>query len=267
LNLSDPNSLRAFLARHGISASKGLGQHFLCSGKVVEAISSRVASCRGLLEIGPGPGVLTAALSEQCEKMIALEVDTKMAKALAESAPKAEIRLADALKTNLLETVAELPEPRGVVSNLPYYITAPLVARIAEASSKWDIAVLMMQKEVAARIVAPPGDSDRGSLSVFLQSQFSIEKVCDVPPGAFLPPPKVDSTVLEFRPLRVAMDDSFYAFVRAGFKQPRKTLANNLVAMGLSRAEIESRLSNAVLDERVRPHALTLEQWKEIAQD
>jgi 16S rRNA (adenine1518-N6/adenine1519-N6)-dimethyltransferase len=227
----------------------------------------RLAGCRGLLEIGPGPGVLTAALSEQCLKMIALEVDPKMAKALAESAPKAEIRLADALKTDLLETLAELPEPRGVVSNLPYYITGPLVARIAEVSANWDIAVLMMQKEVAARIVAPPGDSDRGSLSVFLQSQFSIEKVIDVPPGAFLPPPKVDSTVLEFKPLGAAMDESFYAFVRAGFKQPRKTLANNLVAMGRKREEVESRLTRAGLDERVRPHALTLEQWMEMAKD
>jgi 16S rRNA (adenine1518-N6/adenine1519-N6)-dimethyltransferase len=257
--------LRAFLARYGISASKGLGQHFLCSGNVVEAISLRLAECKGLLEIGPGPGVLTAALSEQCEKMIALEVDPKMGRALAESAPRADVRLADALKTDLFKTLSELPMPRGVVSNLPYYITGPLVARIAEASTDWDIAVLMMQREVAARIVAPAGDADRGSLSVFLQSQFRIEKVADVPPSAFLPPPKVDSTVLEFRPLGVTMDDAFYAFVRAGFKQPRKTLANNLLAVGLARDEIESRLKAAGLEARVRPHALTLEQWRSIA--
>lgn len=265
MNLSDPTQLRAFLARHGISAAKGLGQHFLCSGKVVEAIRLCFAGFSGLLEIGPGPGVLTSALSADRERMIALEVDRRMVPALAESAPQAEIRIADALETDLSKILAELPPPRGVVSNLPYYITGPLMTRIAEAAPSWDKAVLMMQKEVAERIIAPPGDSDRGSLSVYLQSQFAIEKVCDVPPGAFLPPPKVDSVVLEFVPLRSTFEPAFFEFVRAGFKQPRKTLANNLVAIGLGRDEIAERLSKAGLDERVRPHMLTLEQWHSVA--
>jgi 16S rRNA (adenine1518-N6/adenine1519-N6)-dimethyltransferase len=225
----------------------------------------RLDGCSGLLEIGPGPGALTSVLSSRCEKMIALEVDRRMISALRESAPAADVRLADALTTDLSAVLAELPSPRGVVSNLPYYITGPLVARIAEASASWDKAVLMMQKEVAARILAPAGDGDRGSLSVYLQAKFAIEKVVDVPPGAFLPPPKVDSMVLEFKPLSVAYDDRLFAFVRAGFKQPRKTLANNLLAMGLDREEIHSRLSAAALDERVRPHMLTLEDWLAIA--
>ncbi|MFI5384668.1 MAG: 16S rRNA (adenine(1518)-N(6)/adenine(1519)-N(6))-dimethyltransferase RsmA [Fimbriimonadales bacterium] len=250
------------MARHGISAAKGLGQHFLCSGKVVEAISLRFAGFRGLLEIGPGPGVLTSALSQTCERMIALEVDRRMASALAESSPRAEVRYLDALESNLSSVLEELPVPRGVVSNLPYYITGPLLTRVAEAWTSWDKAVLMMQKEVAARVLAPPGNSDRGSLSVYLQSQFTISKVCDVSPGAFLPPPKVESTVLEFVPLGVSFDPAFFDFVRAGFKQPRKTLANNLLAMGLSREEIAARLSAAGLDERVRPHMLTLGEWQ-----
>lgn len=266
MNLSDPTQLRAFLARHGISAAKGLGQHFLCSGKVVEAIRLRFAGFPGLLEIGPGPGVLTSALSEGCERMIALEVDRRMVPALAASSPQAEIRIADALETDISKVLAELPAPRGVVSNLPYYITGPLMTRIAEAAPFWDKAVLMMQKEVAERIIAPPGDADRGSLSVYLQSQFAIERVCDVPPTAFLPPPKVDSMVLEFVPLRATFEPAFFEFVRAGFKQPRKTLANNLVAMGLNREEIGLRLENAGLDERIRPHMLSLEEWQSVAQ-
>ena len=264
MNLSDAGTLRAFLARQGISASKGLGQHFLCSGKVVEAISLRFAGFPGLLEIGPGPGVLTASLSESCERMIALEVDKRMVLALKDSAPKAEVRLADALEADLGAILKELPEPRGVVSNLPYYITGPLLTRISEASAFWDKAVLMMQKEVAHRILAQPGNSNRGSLSVYLQAQFAIEKVCDVPPSAFLPPPKVESTILEFTPLRASFDSKFFEFVRGGFKQPRKTLANNLLAGGLSREEISARLSKAGLDERVRPHMLTLEQWQNL---
>lgn len=266
MNLSDPSYLRAFLARHGISAAKGLGQHFLCSGKVVEAIRLRFAGFNGLLEIGPGPGVLTSALAESREKVIALEVDSRMRAALAESAPTADVRFVDALSADLGAVLEDLPTPRGVVSNLPYYITGPLLTRIAECSRHWDKAVLMMQKEVAERILAEPGNSDRGSLSVYLQSQFAIAKVILVPPGAFLPPPKVESMVLEFVPLRVEHSPRFYEFVRAGFKQPRKTLANNLLAIGLSREEIDSRLSRAGLDDRVRPHMLTLEAWMSIAE-
>lgn len=265
MNLSDPTELRAFLARHGIKATKGLGQHFLCSGKVVEAIRLRFEGFHGLLEIGPGPGVLTSELSESVERFIALEVDRRMVAALAESAPKAEVRLADALRSDLASILAELPQPRGIVSNLPYYITGPLVTVIAEASPFWGKAVLMMQREVAARILAPPGDSDRGSLSVYLQAQFAIEKVIDVPPGAFVPPPKVSSTVLEMRPLGNVYDPEFFRFVRAGFKQPRKTLSNNLQAFGLDREEVGSRIEAAGLDERIRPHALTLDEWRKVA--
>jgi len=221
----------------------------------------RFAGFRGLLEIGPGPGVLTGPLSESVEHFIALEVDARMAGALSESAPRAEVRVADALKADLTSLLAALPSPRGIVSNLPYFITGPLVTKIAEAWRSWDRAVLMMQREVAARILAEPGNSDRGSLSVYLQSQFSISKVCEVPSSAFLPPPKIDSAVLEFTPLGVTIEPEFFAFVRAGFKQPRKTLANNLRAFGLAPDEILARLDGAGLDERVRPHMLTLEQW------
>ncbi len=259
MNLADPGFLKQFLARNGISASKGLGQHFLCSGKVVEAISRRFEGFSGLLEIGPGPGVLTAPLSVG-RRMIALEVDPRMVAALRESAPSADVRIADALVSDLSAILGELPEPRGVVSNLPYYITGPLVTRIAEARSSYDKAVLMMQKEVAQRILAKPGDSARGSLSVYLQAQFDIDKVCDAPAGAFLPPPKVDSIVLELRRNSEVFAPSFFAFVRGAFKQPRKTLANNLLAMGV--ASPAEELERAGLDHRIRPHALTLDQWK-----
>ena len=227
---------------------------------MVSAIVGRLEAIPGLLEIGPGPGVLTSPLSERCHRMVALEIDRRMVAALAESAPRADIRLEDALLVDLMEILAELPSPRAVVSNLPYFITGPLVAKIAEARSTWDKAVLMMQKEVADRIVAGPGNSDRGSLSVYLQALFSIERVCDVPPEAFLPPPKVSSTVLEFVPLVADYPAEFFDFVRAGFKQPRKTLANNLQAL-LPRDEILRRLEAAGLDERIRPHMLTQDQW------
>ena len=265
LNLADPPTLKAFLQRHGLWARKGLGQHFLCSAKVVEGIVSRCMGCAGVLEIGPGPGVLTSPLSSLC-RVVALEVDEAMVGALRESAPRADVRRVDALKSDLSAILCELPEPRAVVSNLPYYITGPLLTAIAGAAPSFDRAVLMMQKEVAQRVVAPPGKSTRGSLSVFLQAQFEISKVMDVPAGAFYPPPKVESTVLEFIPLLSPPDASLFAFVRIGFTQPRKTLANNLSAgLGVPRETVIAWLRTCELDVRVRAQELSLDQWAALA--
>lgn len=247
----------AFLKRHGISASKGLGQHFLCSSKVVNQIFSRFDGYQGVLEIGPGPGVLTSGLSDRVSQLIALEIDERMISVLKESAPHADVRQVDALQSDLAVVLQELPEPRGVVSNLPYYITGPLVSHIAEARAHWSKAVLMMQKEVAVRIMAPAGSSDRGSLSVYLQALFAITRVIEAPAGAFVPPPKVASTVLQFVPNGAEYPEDFFKFVRAGFKQPRKTLANNLLAIGLTRELVEA----SGLDERIRPQALTQDEW------
>ncbi len=250
----------AFLKRHGLSPSKGLGQHFLSSSKVVSRIADRFEGFAGLLEIGPGPGVLSQGLSERVEDFVAIELDVRMRAMLAESAPRVRLVVGDALQVDFDQILESLPEPRGVVSNLPYYITGPLLQKIAEARESWSKAVLMMQKEVGVRILAAPGSRERGSLSVYLQALFEVNKVCDVPAGAFLPPPKVDSVVLELVPRAVSYSEEFFAFVRGGFKQPRKTLANNLAAMGYKR----SLVVEAKLDELIRPQSLSLSEWEEI---
>jgi len=267
LDLADPSTLKAFLGRHGLSADKRLGQHFLCSSRVVEAIAERLSSCRGILEIGPGPGVITSRVSELAEKAIAIELDDGMIGALRESAPKADVRREDALKANLSAILAELPEPRGLVSNLPYYITGPLLTRIAEARSGYAKAILMMQKEVAERVMAPAKTSERGSLSVYLQSQFQIEKVVSAPAGAFLPPPKVDSTVLQFVPLPTERSDAFFKLVRLGFAQPRKTLVNNLMAgLRITRDQALGSITDVGLGELARPQELDLKDWERLAE-
>lgn len=266
LDLTDPGTLKAFLSRHGISADKRLGQHFLCSSRVVDAIEKRLSSFKGILEIGPGPGVITSRISEFAEKAIAIELDDRMIESLRESAPRVDVRQEDALKVDLSTILLELPEPRGLVSNLPYYITGPLLTRIAEAKAHYSVAVLMMQKEVANRVLAGPKTSARGSLSVYLQSQFSIDKVVSAPAGAFLPPPKVDSTVLEFRPNETVFPDSYFKLIRFGFTQPRKTLINNLMAgYSLSREEAQNWVLAAGLGELARPQELTLDEWKRLA--
>ena len=265
LDLTDPGTLKAFLGRHGLSADKRLGQHFLCSSRVVDAITERLSSCKGVLEIGPGPGVITSRTAALVEKVIAIELDAGMIEALKESAPSVDVRQEDALKADISALLEELPEPRGLVSNLPYYITGPLLTRIAEARESYEKAVLMMQKEVAERVLAGPKTSARGSLSVYLQSQFSIEKVVSAPAGAFLPPPKVDSTVLEFVPksMDIEDEDGYFKLIRFGFTQPRKTLANNLLAgYGISREVALQWITSSGLGELARPQELSLPEWR-----
>jgi len=184
-----------------------------------------------------------------------------MTRALRDSAPAAQVVFGDALKEDLGALLRQLPEPRAVVSNLPYYITAPLINRIAAERAHFAKAVLMMQKEVAQRIVAREGDSARGSLSVYLQALFEIRTVALAPAKAFLPPPKVDSMVLEFRPIIGVQDtDAFFDFVRLGFSQPRKTLANNLSPKGKGRVMTAIEVEN--LSASIRPHELSLEAWR-----
>ncbi len=267
MNLYELKALKAFLAKHDIVAAKGLGQHFLCSGPVVLSIVASLSEMKGVLEIGPGPGVLTSPLSEKAEKVIALEVDDRMISALKDSAPRADVRKVDALEVNLAEILDELPEPRGIVSNLPYYITGPLLAKVEEAKDHVSIAVLMMQKEVALRIAASPGNRDRGAMSVALQAQFEIRTLIQVPGGAFLPPPKVDSTVLSLTPKHeTPVEKSLLRMIKLAFAQPRKTLANNLAnGLHIPRDRVLDALLDLKLGESVRPQELNLDEWKALA--
>lgn len=265
MNLTDPGTLRALLRKHGFEAAKGLGQHFLVSSKAVNAIVGAFDGCGGILEIGPGPGVLTQPLSAD-RPLIALDLDARLPALLTESAPRAELRLIDALEADLAALAAELPSPVGLVSNLPYYITGPLLGRIADARASLDRAVLMMQKEVALRVLAAPRTPERGGLSVAMQTQFDVSLVTHVPGGAFLPPPKVDSTVLRFLPRPILpREAAFLKFLKLGFTQPRKTLANNLAAgLGRPREEILATLDGEGLGDRARPQELTNEAWRSL---
>lgn len=198
------------------------------------------------------------------ERVTAVEVDQTILPVLNESAPAAQVIVADALKTDLAALLDELPKPRALVSNMPYNITGPLLTAFAACRDRWAVGVFMMQREVGVRVLAQAGNSDRGSLSVFLQAQFDISTVCPVPPGAFLPPPKVDSVVLRFVPsLKVDLGRAprFFEVVRRGFTQPRKTLLNNLG----DRPHWGPVIVSTGLVESIRPHQLTLAQWEEVA--
>ena len=219
-----------------------------------------------MLEIGPGVGVLTVPLTNQASSLIAIELDKRLIEPLREKIPGAEIVSADVLEVDLAAILKRLPEPRCIVSNMPYNITGPLLGRVAENQGLFRNAVLMMQKEVGERVLAKACTSERGSLSVAMQLQFAIEKVCDAKAGAFHPPPKVDSIVLDFAPrehgphLRRVLDA-----VKLGFKQPRKTLLNNL-GEAHEKPKVKEVIEGLGKEANVRPHQLTNEEWVALAE-
>jgi len=245
--------------RYGLLPDKKLGQHFLVSASAVEKIVSAVPESSSVLEVGPGPATLTESLAERFP-VIAVEADPRWAPLLADVAPHARVVIADALQTDLAELLADLPAPRIIVSNMPYNITGPLLERFDAARSAVTKMVLMMQREVAERVIAAPGDGNRGALSVVMQRRYQITKVADVPPGAFWPPPKVWSTVLSLQPRRESPEsEPLLALARAAFRMPRKTLANNLRAAGY-----DLTLPND-WPAGIRPHQLTEAQWLTLA--
>ena len=217
----------------GHRARKRFGQHFLSDrhylARIVAAIDPQPGD--NMLEIGPGLGALTAPLLEHLAHLHAVEIDRDLAARLRESFPPERLTVheCDALDFDL----AQLPAPLRVVGNLPYNISSPLLFHIAGFADRVSDCIFMLQREVVDRMVAPPDGDDYGRLSVMLQYRFAMEKVLSVPPGAFTPPPKVDSAVVRMVPLpagraRARDDKRFAAVVAAAFSQRRKMLRNTL---------------------------------------
>lgn len=267
MNLADRGELVGFLRKHGISADKSLGQHFLCAPNVVKEIVDAAGEYKTCLEVGPGPGILTTFLAKKAESMFAVEFDERMLPLLKDSAPTCQVTHGDALKVDMRQILEGTSQPRALVSNMPYYITGPLLERFAGIRDAFDVAVLMMQKEVGIKIVAKPGERERGALSVMLQTQFNISKVLKVPPGAFMPPPKVESVVLKLTPRHIELPTSFERVVRAGHSQPRKTLTNCLAAtFRQERSVIQVVTEQAELTESARGFELTESQWVKLSE-
>jgi 16S rRNA (adenine1518-N6/adenine1519-N6)-dimethyltransferase len=267
VNLADRGELVGFLRKHGISADKSLGQHFLCAPSVVKGIVDAAGAYKTCLEVGPGPGILTSFLAKKAEHMYAVEFDERMIALLKDSSPTCQVTHGDALKVDMRALLVDSPQPRALVSNMPYYITGPLLERFAGIRDLFDVAVLMMQKEVGIKIVAQPGERERGALSVILQTQFEITKILKVPAGAFMPPPKVESVVLKLVPRHVDLPGAFERVVRAGHSQPRKTLINCLAAtFRQDRILIQQVIEEAGLTENSRGFELTEGQWVKLSE-
>jgi 16S rRNA (adenine1518-N6/adenine1519-N6)-dimethyltransferase len=261
---------------------RALGQHFLVdpgvAARIVAAVGATAADL--VCEIGAGPGTLTWALAARVGRLVALEIDPGLQARLAEAARtwpdagRVEIRLADARGFAYEDLPALRPHPAGrvlVVGNLPYSVSKPILGRLFDARAALDAAVLMLQREVAERIMAPPGGREYGALSVFWQRWADVTPIEIVPPGAFRPPPAVESAVIrvDFRVVpRVVVSDEamFTRVIRAAFAQRRKTLANALRGGGLgSASSIGEALDRAAIDGGRRAETLALEEFARLA--
>ena len=265
-----------------MKARKRFGQHFLepaWVNKLVQAIGA--APDQAFLEIGPGRGAITRPLALQCEKLLAIEVDRDLAAEL-EADPPANVTVVqgDVLKTDLTPSVTAwlgaAPSPANrfrVVGNLPYNISSPILFKLlsfAAATGGMRDATLMLQKEVADRLIARPGTGEYGVLTVLTTLHADVTRVLALPPGAFRPPPKVHSAVvrLTFRPPTVDLADpeGFVRMVRSVFTQRRKTIGNALKGFaGESGRHAVEVLKAAGIDPQRRPETLQLAEFAALA--
>ncbi len=255
----------ALLARHGLAPDKGYGQNFLIDRRALTAVVDAADPPPGarVLEVGPGLGALTRALAERGTEVLALELDARLLPALRETTdayPNVEVRAGDAMRF----AHAEMPEGSYLVSNLPYQIATALLAE-ALSSGRYRRMAVLVQREVAERIVARPGDPGFGAYSLLCQHFAAARIVRDVSPGCFLPAPKVTSSIVRIDPHPgVRPDPATFTLIRDGFRHRRKTLRKNLVTAGHDPAAVAEALDALDLDPRVRAEELDLERWRRL---
>ena len=265
---------KQLLRRFNLRARKRLGQRFLIDGDVLQRILSAAELTAGdiVLEVGPGLGILTRELAQRAQRVIAIELDDKLANFLKQelvSFPNVMIINEDILKIEPATLLAR-PERYKVVANLPYYITSPVLRHFLEATLKPNLMVVMVQKEVAEAIVAGPGKRSLLSISVQFYGRPTI--IGKVPANSFYPAPEVDSAILRidlYPKPAVTVDDAegFFGTVRAGFASPRKQLANSLAqGLGWPKADVLSVLAEASIAPQRRAETLTLEEWAQLRQ-
>jgi 16S rRNA (adenine1518-N6/adenine1519-N6)-dimethyltransferase len=262
-----PEVLERYLRRHGLGARRSLSQNHLADGRVVERILDAAAVQPGeqVLEVGPGLGILTAGLLRAGARVTAVELDERLAEHLHErfeDQPGLVLVRDDVLDVDLGDLVTS---PWALVANVPYHITSPILHHVLGAEPRPQRFVLMLQREVAERIAAPPGAMSY--LSVFVQYHASVEVAFVVPAEAFEPAPKVASAVLvgrtRPRPLDVATEDELWRLVQAGFRERRKMIHNVLVRQltGVPRERIEAALASCGIAPQRRPQTLAVEEW------
>ena len=271
--IASPEVVHYICKRFDIKMSKKLGQNFLIKRGIVDEIVKAADLQEGepVLEIGPGIGTLTQGLAQSGANVTAIELDTRLLEVLDTTLAQysnVTIVHGDVLKLDVPSIMNH--EPFKVVANLPYYITTPIIMSLLESRLPIERLVVMVQKEVALRMVAKPGAKDYGALSVAVQYYTKPDIVLDVPPKSFLPAPAVTSSVIrcvlrDKPPVDVVDEKLFFRVVKAGFAQRRKTFANTMKTTGLSKDRIEELLAKANIDGQRRGETFTLQEFADVA--
>ena len=273
-NLSNISVIRDVLSRHGFSFSKGLGQNFLINptGCPRMAEMGNAKPGWGIIEIGAGVGVLTAELARRADKVVCIEIDSRLLPVLDETLAEFDnIKIVneDVLKVDLHKLIEQefAGMPVAVCANLPYYITSPIIMNLLEAHLPIASLTVMVQKEAAARLCAEPGSREVGAVSIAVRYYSDPKILFQVSRGSFLPAPDVDSTVIrldvrDHPPVEVGSEEQFFKVVRAAFSQRRKTLPNTLSAgLGIPKAQAIEMLEKAGIPTNLRAEQLTLDQF------
>ena len=277
--LYSPKQIREVLDRHGFTFSKGLGQNFLIDGNIVRNIVKGAGITKDdyVLEIGPGMGTLTEELALNAKKVVAIEIDNRLKPVLEETLlpyHNTEVVFGDVLKLPLRQIIDEKCQggPVKVVANLPYYVTTPIIIKLLEEGLPFNSITVMVQKEVADRMVAKPHSKDYGSLTLFVGYYTIPEIVLKAPKSVFMPQPKIDSSVIKLT-LRDSLPnvdpDKYFKVVRAAFLKRRKTLLNSLSSKEINadKDEIREALKKAGIDEGLRAENLDMNDFIKIANE
>ncbi len=273
VDLSNPDVVRYIVQRFGLHMNKKLGQNFLIRHAVVNDIAAAAKLGAGdpVLEIGPGIGTLTQALAETGAAVTAVEVDEHLLPVLDKTLEAYDnVRLihGDIMKVDIAEIMGG--KTFKVCANLPYYITTPIIMKLLEQKLPIEKIVVMVQKEVACRMVAAPGSKIYGALSVSVQYYTKPQLLFDISPSCFMPSPEVTSAVVAMDvrrepPVQVLEEKRFFQVVRTAFSQRRKTFANALKGAGLSRDDAAAVLAESGIDGNRRGETMSLQEFALIA--
>lgn len=275
--LTDVGTIRDLLTRHGFHFSKKLGQNFLVNPSVCPRMAQACGATpeSGVLEIGPGFGVLTRELSDCAGKVVAIELDERLPAVLQETLAGRDnvaVISGDCLKLDLAALLAEQfgDRPVAVCANLPYYITSPILMHLLESRLPVTNITVMVQKEAAQRLCARPGTRAAGAVTLAVHYYAEAEMLFPVSRGSFMPAPNVDSAVIRLTirkepPCAVGDEKKMFRLIRAGFGQRRKTLVNSLTAAGFTKEAITAALTAAGVSPTARAEELTLPQFAAIS--
>ncbi len=245
---------------------KQFGQNFLIDDRALADIvaAGEIQPDETIVEIGPGLGALTFELAKKAKRVIAIEADHDLAHYLRGKVPNNVNVIADnALRIDWGVTIES---DYKIIANIPYSITSPLLRKIFLLEKKPKAVVLLVQKELAERIISPAGKSSRGMLTILTEAAAKAEIIRIVKPGSFYPMPKVDSAIIRLSPFQKnQMENIFWPAVEAGFRHKRQTLANSLKDLGLKKEVSQGTIEQIGLDPMVRPQVLSFEDWKNIS--